>query len=227
MIPTRVTIACAVAAVLALAAGLAAGTEPGTAAEPGAAWLAHLRSCLDGVHSLSARFTHDLSHPLGVRGAPETGRLELRRGGRLRLDYDNPPGRVVAADGRSVRSYDPRTRLFVEQPARDSLLPRAFAFLLDPGAAPGLTVGFLGGATAPVPGGGRAVIALVPAAERSVIERVALVLEPLCPGVRRVVVVERGGTASRFTFEEITINPGIGHKRFVLTPPAGVAVVHP
>jgi outer membrane lipoprotein-sorting protein len=227
MIHARATLVGTAVFGLALAAGLAAGARPAGEAEPGAAWLGHLRSCVAGVHTLSARFTHDLSHPLGARAASGTGRLELRRGGRLRLDYDDPPGRTVVSDGRFVRSWDPPTRLFVEQPARDSLLPLAFAFLLDAGAAPGLAVRFLGGADAPVPGGGRAVIALVPAAERSVVERMALVLEPSCPGVRRVMVEERGGTASRFTFEEIAINPGIGHRRFVLEPPAGVTVVHP
>jgi outer membrane lipoprotein-sorting protein len=223
----RATLACAVVAALALAAGLAAGAEPGPDAEPGAAWLDHLRSCVRGVHALSARFTQDLSHPLGTRGAPETGRLELRRGGRLRLDYDDPPGRVVASDGQTVRSCDPPARLFVEQPVRESLLPRAFAFVLDGSAAPGFTVRFLGGARLPVAGGGRAVIGLVPDGDRTPTERVVLVLEPTCPCLRRVVAAERGGVACRLTFEGFTMNPGIGHRRFVLTPPAGVTAVHP
>jgi outer membrane lipoprotein-sorting protein len=226
MTASRFALAAA-AAGLAVFTGLVTSAEGGPDPDPIAAWVDPFRACLARVHSLSARFTQDLDHPLGVRGSPETGRLEMRRGGRMRLDYDSPPGRAVASDGRFVRSWDPATRLFVEQPVRESLLPRAFAFVLDTTALPGFSVRFIGGARQPKPGGGLGVIALVPEGGEAMAERVAFVLEPSCPGLRRVVVAQPGGVSCRLTFEDFSINPGIGHRRFVLTPPPGVAVVRP
>jgi len=223
MMPGRT--AAAACLVLALAAAVTVAAAP-VADDPAAAWLGHARKCLAGVRSISARFSQDLVHPLGDRGAPETGTLELRRGGRLRLDYDAPNRRQVACDGRMVRSWDPASRLFVEQPATRDLLS---AFALVAGDEPGtaLSARFLGGAREPEPGGGRGVIALTPAGDHPLVERVVLVLEPSCPGVARVVVVDGRGAALRLTFSAVRENPGIGHRRFVLEPPAGVKVVRP
>jgi outer membrane lipoprotein carrier protein len=212
---------------LVAAAGAGAGGEPSRDRGPAAAWTEHLRRCLAGAHSLSARFTQELLHPLGVRGETRTGHLELRRGGRLRLEYDPPAGGRVISDGKTVRSFDPTSRLLVEEPAHRTPMALALDFAIGGDLETGLEVAFLGGAAAPGRNGGPAVLSLRPKQPRPPLERVALVLEPTCPCVRRAVLADGSGVAIRLSFEDVRVNPGLGRRRFLLEPFPGVEVVRP
>jgi outer membrane lipoprotein-sorting protein len=211
------------------AAGRDAGPSPTSerdATDPTARWLAHARDCLRGKFSLEADFTLEQLHPLGGALPVEEGTVQLRRGGRLRLEYRTPRRRLLVSDGDTIRAYDPQAKVVYESPARRGPLPLAFAFALEAGAADRFTARWIGGAADP-DGDSPGVIELLPAAPNPLASRVLLTLAPGCPSLVRITVIDQADVAHRITLANQRFNRGIGARRFRLTVPPGVRVVTP
>jgi outer membrane lipoprotein carrier protein len=225
----RTAFLAATAVCLALAPiGSTGADEPdaGPADDPTSAWLDRARSCLDGVRSLEADFTQEVLHRLGE--APETmqGKLRLRRGGRVRLDYSSPRRLLLVSDGTTVRSWDPESRTVYEGRARDGFLTRVLRFAVDLPVEKGLAAHWLGGAADP-DGGGLAVVELRPASPTPLAERIVLTLDGRCPALRRISIIDRAGTATRLTLSNRRTNTGVGAGWFVFTPPKGAEIIRP
>ncbi|MFO8072856.1 MAG: outer membrane lipoprotein carrier protein LolA [Polyangia bacterium] len=200
--------------------------DAGAALDPALRWLESARECLDGAFSFEADFTQELIHPLGNPTGPMRGRVQLRRGDRLRLDYRKPRRRLVVSDGEIVRAWDPENRTVIETRSARSPIHAAFRFALAAGGSDDFTARLLGGPGDPARGG-PAVLELIPLRESPLVERVLVTLVPDCPPVRRVVLIDRAGCAVRITFFEARLDAGIGHRRFVFEPPPGARVVRP
>ncbi len=186
----------------------------------------HARACLDGIFSMEADFTHEIIHRLGNRGATMSGQVQLRRGGRMRLEYSDPEGHLLISDGVNLQSYNPSTKTVIQGSARTDSVISAFDFVLDGGEAKAFDVSFLGGAATPKDGAS-GVISLVPKKHNPLVARVLVTMSPTCPPVKRVTIVDRAGTAIRITLENIRTNVGLGKARFQFTPPRGAKVVRP
>lgn len=221
------------ALVTALAAGLAAslpsrsGRAEGEAdAEDAGPWLAHLRECLRPVFSLEARFTEERIHPLGPQVAPLTGRVVVRRGGRLRLEYSGPEKMLVVSDGKTIFAHRPKDRLAVTAPAaREGLGFELQDWVLGGESATAFRSRLLSGD--PRPGAGLAVVELVPQASDPFVASVVVVMDGACPGLRRVLVVDHSGAVLRFTLEDVRTNVGHGQRAFELHLPPRTKVVRP
>lgn len=200
--------------------------DAGAARDPALRWLESARECLDGAFSFQADFTHELIHPLGNPAEPMRGRVQLRRGDRLRLDYREPRRRLVVSDGEIVRAWEPASRTVIETRSARSPIHAAFRFALAAGGSDDFSARLLGGSGDPALGE-PAVLELIPAREGPLLERVLVTLIPECPPVRRVVLIDRAGCAVRITFFDARLNAGIGHRRFVFEPPPGARVIRP
>ncbi|MDD5309994.1 MAG: outer membrane lipoprotein carrier protein LolA [Deltaproteobacteria bacterium] len=216
----------AAAAALAFLAGDVAGEGDAGAAkdeDPGRVWLTHMRACLAGVWSAEADFTQEIVHPLGPGQHPMEGLVRVRRGGLLRLDYRKPEKTTLVSDGTIIRSYNPATRTVFENPIGQSPLPAVFGMLAGDG--PPVRLRWLGGAKRP--GEGLAALELPGPARDPLVARVVATVDEPCPCLRRVLVVDRAGSAVRITLGAVRTNVGLGRGLFVLKAPPGAAVVKP
>ncbi len=202
------------------------GDRPGTGKDPIEAWLDHGRGCLDGVFSLAADFTQETIHVLGGDMEVMEGTVQLRRGKRIRLEYKKPQRLLVVSDGKVVRAWRPETRTVIEGSSRKDMVALAFGFVLGEQEEEAFDTRFVGGDAEPVEGS-RGVIELVPRTPIPLVERILLTMEGSCPSVSRVVLIDRAGTATRFTLTNVKTNTGIGHKRFIFKPPKGAKIIRP
>lgn len=193
---------------------------------PPEAWTGHARSCLEDVFSVEARFTQEIIHSSGKAGSKSSGKVMVKRGQLMRLEYDDPAGALVVSDGKILRSWNPETKTVYETPAKTSPLWGAFAFVLSADPPDDLRVRFLGGAASPETSGRRGVLELVPS-RKSTFSRVLVTLEPTCPPVKRVTIVDLAGTATRITLDDYRTNVGMKKAIFSFATPKGARVVRP
>src|SRR5690606_31726843 len=102
---TRARSSLPLATLAALTACVLVATFPGrgSSQEPGAvAVLAEIRARYGALRSLRARFEQRFHHRVHGRDTRWRGRIALARPGRVRIDYDEPRGRVVVSDGRTL-----------------------------------------------------------------------------------------------------------------------------
>jgi outer membrane lipoprotein-sorting protein len=202
------------------------GDRLGAQTDPIGAWLDHGRGCLDGVFSLEADFTQETIHVLGGDMEVMEGTVQLRRGSRIRLEYTKPERMLVVSDGKIVRAWRPETRTVIEGSSRKDMVALAFGFVLGEQETEAFDTRFVGGDAEPMEGS-RGVVELVPHTPIPLVERILLTMEGTCPSVSRVVLIDRAGTATRFTLTNVKTNTGIGHKRFIFKPPRGAKIIRP
>jgi outer membrane lipoprotein-sorting protein len=218
---------------IAVAAGLIAcaaiaGAGPGDdgAEDPAATWIGHARVCLEKVRTLEADLTQEVIHRLNGRSEIKQGRLQLRRGGRLRLEYDAAPRLLLVSDGTTVRSWDESTRTVYEGPVRGTIITRSLSLALEGPRSGDFDIRWLGGAAQPAPGE-LGVIELRPTRESPLAARIVLTLTGTCPPLARVTIIDRAGTATRLTLANQRLNRVIPAGRFAFEPPPGAKIVKP
>jgi outer membrane lipoprotein carrier protein len=204
--------------ILALAFALALpGLPPLAAGEPEA--LAGVQRWLDGTKDLQGRFEQTLvSSALGV-GPRESGRLFLRRPGRMRWEYTQPEAKIALV-------VDERTEIYLAEERRlhRAVLSEddtALASLLS-GTRPLASVFHV---TALPAEAGRARLKLVPRTETSGVREIVLALEPGSFAVSRVETLDQGGNRMAYVFSGLRRNAGIRDEVFRFTPPKGTEVV--
>ena len=201
---------------VALALGAACTLAP---AAEGDAALAGLQRWLDGTKDLQARFEQSLlSSALGA-GPSESGRVFLRRPGRMRWEYTAPESKIaVLVDDRTQLYLAEEKRLHVAQLSKDDA---PLAALLA-GTQP-LSSVF---AATPLPvEGGRTRLKLVPKSPTSGVQEIVLGLDPKTSAVMRIEVLDQGGNRMGYTFSALKRNAGVPDTLFRLDPPRGTEVV--
>ncbi len=188
-------------------------------------WLNHARVCQKGVFSLEAVFVQELKHRLEPVQEKMTGKVQVRRGGRIRIEYQKPKNRLVVSDGKTVWAYDSEAKTAITGRARDFVLHRLFGFLLYEESRDGFLISHLGGGAGPEDG--RGAIQLVPKSKDPMVKSVVLTLEKSCPCLKRILIEDVTGAVIRVTFDNIRINAAIGAKRFTFRPPPGTKIIRP
>jgi len=181
--------------------------------------LAGLQRWLDGTKDLQARFEQSLlSSALGA-GPSESGRIYLRRPGRMRWEYTTPESKIaVLVDDRTQLYIAEEKRLHVAQLPKDDA---SLAGLLA-GSQP-LSALFV--ATSLPDEGGRTRLKLVPKSPTSAAQEIVLDLDPKTSAVARVELLDQGGNRMAYTFTALKRNAGVPDSLFRLNPPRGTEVV--
>ncbi len=189
-------------------------------------WLGHVRNCLKDVFSIRARFIQETKHKLAHPVTDELrGIVEVRRGGRVRLEYKTPARRLLVTDGKTMWAFDPAAKTVITGSPGHSALSGVFALLVDGMDNTAFTASHIGGATKV--GDGLAVIELVPSVRDPLVKSIVLTLDKECPCIKRVMIADHAGAVIRVTLENLRLNVGIGARRFRFVPPPGIRVVRP
>lgn len=197
---------------------LALAQAPAAAPDPGEALARRIDARQAGVRDLTARFVQSYRSGVLGREVTERGTLSIKKPGRMRWEYREPEKKLFVSDGRKFFFYVPADKQVIvkEQEAGEQ----------------GVAAVVLGGgrildsfqAFAEEPLAGRQRLRLVPKKADADVQRVYLDVD----ADARVVAIEvwdAQGGHSRFQFEGVKENVGLGDDGFRFQPPAGVEVV--
>lgn len=171
------------------------------------------------VRDLTARFEQRYRSGALGRELVERGTLAIRRPGRMRWEYREPERKTFVSDGRAFYFYVPADRQVI---VRQTSGERGLTARLLSGEG-GLASQFEVGLEAS-PGPGLQRLRLVPREPDPDVERVYLDVDSLA----RIVGLElfdAQGNRSRFRFEDLKENVGLGAGQFRFEVPPGVEVV--
>jgi len=173
----------------------------------------------DSLHSLKAGFIESYNG-LGLT-RNESGTLLLEKPGRMRWDYNSPPGKVFLLDGKYAWSYTPGDPQVQRIPAKElDDLRSPLRFLLG---HTDLEKEMSNLAIAPAPNG-EFVLTGQPKGQEQRITRLALTVtaEGAITGIE---LEEVDGALTRFTFTGEQSNAPVAPEVFHFKAPAGVPVV--
>jgi len=172
--------------------------------------------------SLAADFTQLYAAP-GERARRESGRLLLKKPGKMRWDYTAPEPKLYVSDGKVLYEYVPAERLATRTRVKETGDLRApFMFLLGRG---NLRRDFrrIEAAAEPPARAGNRVLRLVPKREPEFRE-LLIEVDPTSLGIARLSFVDRQGARSDFLLANVRENVAASDAQFTFRPPAGVAV---
>ncbi len=141
------------------------------------------------------------------------------------MTYETPLRRLLVSDGVTSWAYDRAKQIVYTSPAEESIMAEVAALLTGEMADQALTVTFLGGAK--TPDKGIAALELAPGDGHSWIRSIVLTLTADCPCIKRILVVDHTGCATRITLDQIETNVGLGANLFRFTPPINAQVINP
>jgi outer membrane lipoprotein carrier protein len=182
-----------------------------------------LQSKYNKLSSLAADFTQIYTGP-GERVRRESGRVLLKKPGRMRWDYTSPETKLFLSDGRWIYEYVPAERFATRTSVKESGDMRApFAFLLGRGKLRRDFKLIEFSKEAPAKSGNR-VLRMVPKRAQDFKELV-IEADPNSLQLSRLSFVEPNGARSDFLFSNVRENVAAGDSQFTFKPPAGVEVV--
>lgn len=168
---------------------------------------------------LVARFSQSYRSGMLGREIVERGVVWVKRPGRMRWEYQEPEAKLFVSDGRRFYFYVPAERQVVvsEQDPRHSLAAR---LLWGQG---GLLDEFVASLDEPLEEGALR-LRLEPRQPQADVERATIDAEP-GGRIRAILLEDVQGNRTRFRFEKLRENSGLGDARFRFEIPAGVEVI--
>lgn len=180
-----------------------------------------LQAKYNKLTSLSADFTQIYNS--GSQTRRESGRVVLKKPGKMRWDYTSPEAKMFISDGKTLYEYVPADKYASKSSIKDSGDMRApFAFLLGRGNLRRDFKVIEFAKEAPARAGNK-VLRMVP--KRAADFRELLIeIEPASLQISRLTLIESGGSRSDFLFSNVQENPAVNAAQFIFKVPAGVEV---
>jgi outer membrane lipoprotein carrier protein len=181
-----------------------------------------LQAKYNKLSSLAADFAQVYTPPSG-RAKRESGRLLLKKPGKMRWDYTSPETKLFISDGKWLYEYVPAEKYATRSSVKEAGDLRApFAFLLGRGnlRREFKHIEFAG--ESPVKAGNK-VLRLIP--KRGADFKELLVeIEPSSLQIARLTILESGGARSDFIFSNVRENAPAPATQFIFNAPPGVEV---
>ncbi len=178
-----------------------------------------VQSRYNGARTLSVNFVEKYA-VLGHERVPESGRLTLRKQGRMRWDYARPAGKVFVSDGKNVFLYTAPDNRVEKVPLKDTEDMRApLAFLLGR-----LDMKKEFGGFSVRSGEGGEWLDASAKSDRVPYKNVEMLIAP-DGAIHSLTVEGRDQSQLSFSFTDEKINPPVDDRVFHFTIPAGAEVV--
>src|SRR4051794_33548884 len=128
-------------AALALAVSLAATpapaapplTSPAAGRLPLPLVIEKMQKNYDQAKDFKAHFSQKFTNVAFNRTKVSSGEVTVKKGGRMRWDYDKPDPQMFVSDGKLLWLYEPNDKQAFKQDLKQSQLPEALSFLLGKG----------------------------------------------------------------------------------------------
>jgi outer membrane lipoprotein carrier protein len=179
----------------------------------------------DGIRDFSADFVHKYRGGVLKKEITESGRLLVKKPGKMRWEYKAPEPKLFVSDGVKVYSYIPQDKqVFVSSMPPGAQLGTPTMFLTGKGnLARDFTVSLV-----PPQTGAAAdtrALKLVPKSPQRDYDWLIVEMDPDSLALRGLVTVDAQGGQSSFSFANLKENTGVADKEFAFTIPRGVDVV--
>src|SRR5919108_979618 len=156
---------------------------------------------------------------------PATGKVYLKKGGKLRWEYAEPTRQQIVSDGKTIWIYTPTLNQVNTGPAPEALAGPAGSFLSGLGKLrEHFSVRLLNPAQ-PKDADGNVVLDLTPKQPLPTLQRLILAFNPNGWRPRKAVVYDQFENTVTMHFSNLAINSGLEDKLFAFVPPKGVATV--
>jgi len=181
-----------------------------------------LQAKYNRLRSLAADFTQVYSAP-GERTRRESGRLLLKKPGRMRWDYTTPENKLFVSNGRVIYEYLPSDKYATKSSVKESDDLRApFMFLLGRGNLRRDFKLIEYAREAPVKAGNK-VLRLIPKRAQDFTE-LMIEIEPVSLRITRLSFIDSDQGRSDFIFSNINENVPASASQFSFKAPPGVEV---
>lgn len=181
-----------------------------------------LQAKYNRLSSLAADFTQVYTAP-GERARRESGRLLLKKPGKMRWDYTSPEAKLFVSDGRWLYEYVPAERFATRSSVKEADDLRApFAFLLGRGNLRRDFKRIEFANETPVKAGGR-VLRMVPNRAAD-FKELLIEVESNSLQLARLSIIETNGARSDFIFSNVRENAAAPADQFIFKAPPGVEV---
>jgi outer membrane lipoprotein carrier protein len=178
------------------------------------------------VRDFSADFVQTYRGGVLNRQMRDTGRVMVRKPGKMRWEYTTPEEKLFVSDGARVYWYIPQDKqVQVRAVPPDDQASTPALFLAGKGD---ITRDFTP-ALVERPAGygeGTQALKLVPRTPQAEYDWLIIVVDPTTLSIRGLVTGDSQGGTSSFSFTNMKENVGLADKLFTFTPPRGVEVVN-
>jgi outer membrane lipoprotein carrier protein len=180
----------------------------------------------DSVSDFEAEFTQRYERRLLRRTVSESGRVSVKKPGRMRWEYRAPEEKVFVTDGVKTYFYLPAEKqvMVSHQPQGAMGMEEGSPFELLAGRGR-LRDSFTPSFTDEPAARGGIVLRLDPRRPREEFEAVDLEVRPSDGRVLRVVLIDAASNRTEFLFDEVRENVGLPESLFRFAIPSGVEVV--
>src|SRR6266850_7540823 len=184
-----------------------------------------VESAYGRMTDLKAEFTQTAFNKSLNQTIPASGKVYLKKGGKLRWEYEEPTPQQIVSDGKTIWIYTPTLNQVNTGPAPEALAGPAGSFLSGLGKLrEHFNVRLLNPAQPKDPEG-NVVLDLSPKQPLPTLTRLILSLDPNAWQVRKAVVYDQFENTVTMKFSKLAINSGLEDKLFAFVPPKGVATV--
>ncbi len=176
----------------------------------------------DTVRDFSATFTHTYMGGILRKQVTESGKVVIRKPGRMRWEYTAPEPKLFVSDGRKMYSYLPQDKqvLISDVPAADRAGTAALFLAGKGNLVRDFTVTLAAQPPAPATGA----LKLVPRTAQPEYEFLLIGFDDSFR-IRSLTTVDTQGGTSTLTFENLKENAGVPDKTFAFPIPRGVDVI--
>jgi outer membrane lipoprotein carrier protein len=174
---------------------------------------------------LKADFTQTAFNKSLNQTIPASGKVYLKKGGKLRWEYAEPTTQEIVSDGKTIWIYTPQLNQVNTGPAPEALSGPAGSFLAGLGKLrEHFNVRLLNPAQ-PKDADGNVVLDLTPKQPLPTLTRLILSFDPNGWQLRKAVIYDQFENTVTMQFTKLAINSGLEDKLFAFVPPKGVATV--
>ncbi len=231
MTPLRVC--CLVAVGLSVALGLPAwgrqasgtpsrtqATHPQPAPDDLDAIVARVQKTYQALQTFSGKFTQTVTITGMARSRTDSGTVLMKRGGKMRWDFQHPDVKHFVSDGKTMWFYYPAENQLIRVPLEQSASQVALDFMFGLGdVRKDFEVSLARGSSYGKPN--LVGLHLVPKKPMGTLKRLTILVGD--DGmVKEAVVEDQMATVTRVEFSDVVINQPIPDDRFVLKVPQGV-----
>ena len=174
---------------------------------------------------LKAEFSQTAFNKSLNQTIPATGKVYLKKGGKLRWEYAEPTPQQIVSDGKTIWIYTPTLNQVNTGPAPEALAGPAGSFLSGLGKLREHFNARLLNPAQPKDAEGNVVLDLTPKQPLPTLTRLILAFDPNGWQLRSAVVHDQFENTVTMKFAKLAINSGLEDKLFAFVPPKGAATV--
>jgi outer membrane lipoprotein carrier protein len=219
LLPLVLVVAAAPAAPAAKpAAPVAPAPDPAVAAV-----VLRMQKQYDQMQDLKARFQQETTNAATGRKKTATGQVQLKKPGRLRMDYETPDKQLYVSNGQQFWYWVPAEKTAYKNDPRNAQLPAAFAFLMGKGK---LGDEFVVSAAKELPYGaaGDHKLSLKPRQPQTTYKNIYFVVDPKTDLVKQTILIDAAGNVNAIAFLDVKVNGKLADAAFKWTPPGDAKI---